>query len=270
MIPKFIHQIWYQGYDQIPIKFNQNIASIKKYSKDWHYKCWDAKELYKQCIQYSPACAKLFNEYKHLHQKVDLARYVLLYNIGGMYVDIDCIALTSFNNIPGLDTKELIVSETRTNDFESFLTTGSFKNKLLNNGIILATQYNKHIKYLIDKIIEFGNCRNFYNPLNWCKQLCIFRSTGPYMFTKIISQFKNDKSVMILPNEYFEPCCSLDPSCIMSKNTIILHEHELSWMNTPMIYIMKGYFYAKNNTKNTLLVLTVVVIIIIIYMMLLI
>lgn len=262
MIPKIIHQIWYQGCDQIPIKFNQNITSIKKYSKDWHYKCWSSRELYKQCIQYSPACAKLFQEYKYLHQKVDLARYVLLYNFGGMYVDIDCIALMSFNKIPGLDTKELIVSETPTNEFESFLTTGNSKIKLLNNGIILSTKHNKYIKYLIDTIIEFGNCRSIYNPLNWCKQLCIFRSTGPYMFTKVINQFKNDDKIMILPHEYFEPCYSMDPSCTIGKNTIIYHKHELSWMNALMIYVIKGYLYAKKNIKTTFLILTILIIII--------
>ncbi len=40
MIPKIIHQIWIQGYDQLPNKLKNNHQLIKKYNPDYQIIFW--------------------------------------------------------------------------------------------------------------------------------------------------------------------------------------------------------------------------------------
>lgn len=247
-IPKIVHQIWFQGCNNIPKKYYANIASVRKYSPDWKYKCWSDKELYEQCLQYNDQCAATYRNYKHMHQKMDLARYVILYNIGGMYIDMDCEVLQPLDNIPGLDTKDIIICRSASTTVENILMTTSLNTKVLTNGVILSSPKNIYIKSLIDDVLKV-NCDTKYNPLYKNKQYCILKSTGPVMFTNIFTKYANDPNVLILDNDYFEPCFSLDKSCSSSNKTIINHKHELTWLNGPMIGALNFY----TNTKNYLI-----------------
>lgn len=40
-----IHQIWWQGEDQIPVKYHKNIEAVKKFHPGWKYVLWDQKKI---------------------------------------------------------------------------------------------------------------------------------------------------------------------------------------------------------------------------------
>jgi len=173
-----------------------------------------------------------------------LAKYVILYNVGGIYIDIDCEALKSLNEIPGLNTKDLIISETDVNIFENLLMTFSFNNKYLNNGILLSSPKNIYLKTLIDEILNINILKTF-NPFLINKQYHIMNTTGPTIFTNIMSHYKNDPNVLILDHEYFEPCLTMDKFCKVSSKAIFNHKHELTWTNNFIKSIITIYMYIK-------------------------
>jgi mannosyltransferase OCH1-like enzyme len=246
-IPRIIHQIWYQGIENMPIKFASNVASIKTLAANWQYNCWDEHGLYLQCQLYSKECGDKFISYKYMHQKMDLARYVLLYNFGGAYIDMDCVMLRPLDVVPGLETKELIVSSTPSNYFENAVATGSGKRHLLNNGIILSAKGSVYIKQLIEQVIDFDHSKfKKYKLLYKNKQYCIMKSTGPFIFTSVLTAFSQDPNVLILDYDYFEPCYSVDSHSQITSRTIINHQHELSWMSRPIVLVLKGYFGIKH------------------------
>lgn len=100
LIPKIIHQIWI-GNSDIPSSCQQYIDSWKTHHPDWEYRLWTDDNMIKLQNQ------ELYDSTTSVRQKADIARYELLYQFGGVYVDID---MECFKNIePLLDEVEFFV-----------------------------------------------------------------------------------------------------------------------------------------------------------------
>ncbi len=178
-----------------------------------------------------------YNNFLYMHQKIDYAKYIILYLYGGIYVDIDAKQLKSFDNL--LDkykNYDLIVSELNINYTLSYLYCQ--KDKCVNNGIIFSKPNTEIMKLIIDYINENYKC-NIMSKL-----FCILTTTGPIMFSKVIDSYKNKDKIMILKSEYLEPCI-LD-SCNITDNTIIAHHHDGTWyslITRNIIVIFIDYTY---------------------------
>jgi mannosyltransferase OCH1-like enzyme len=247
MIPKIIHQIWYQGENNIPEKYQINIQSIKNNHKDWQYIFWDDNSIKPNL---SSIELELYNNYQYMHQKIDFAKYVILNQMGGVYLDMDVKSLKPLDNlIDENQNKELIISKTNTNYFESIISCLNLE--CYNNGIIISSPNNKILKEIIDYCLKIKNCSSLLPKIN-----CINITTGPQMFTKIINKFKNDK-ILILDNEYLEPCTYTN--CKITDKTLTKHEHEFSWVNSNIIKILD--FYLNNKILFCLLIFALLFII---------
>lgn len=83
-----IHQIWFQGEKNLPNRY-------KPWKDRWvsladEYKLWDAveiEELIKEHLH--PSYLTLYLDYQHDIQRIDFAKYVILYLRGGVYCDMD-------------------------------------------------------------------------------------------------------------------------------------------------------------------------------------
>ena len=99
MIPKLIHQSWQttdlSTYGKIAVR-SQN--SWKRLYPDFEYKFWTdediAKYIKKQPLKYQDTFHTLDKNIK----KMDFFRYLILYEYGGIYVDMDFIARTRIEN----------------------------------------------------------------------------------------------------------------------------------------------------------------------------
>jgi len=215
---KTIHQIWFQGKDKVPNKFLLNIEKTKKNLKNWNYILWDNNSIKELLKTMNPKYLRQYNNYKHLHQKVDYGRYCILYKLGGFYVDMDAYIIKDpsyiFKKFPNY---EVYVSKGNFNLIESLITNGIFIT--INNGIILAKKKSDFMYNLINKCPT----KTYFN---FMKMLEINFTTGPRKFSLIAN---NSKKIKILQNEYFEPC--LQSICNINDNTITIHKHELSWIN---------------------------------------
>jgi mannosyltransferase OCH1-like enzyme len=88
-IPKIIHQIWI-GKD-VPIEFKQFVETWKKYHPDWEYRLWTQDDIASMQLRNR----RLVEMSRNPGEISDIMRYEILYQYGGVYVDMDFECLRS-------------------------------------------------------------------------------------------------------------------------------------------------------------------------------
>lgn len=104
-IPKIIHNIWIQGYDNLPNENKLNIQKIKKLNPEWEFMIWDENMILRLLKKYP----KVLNVYKNVKNysgfinteasKSDIARYIIMKEYGGLYYDLDFQCVTTFDKL---------------------------------------------------------------------------------------------------------------------------------------------------------------------------
>lgn len=89
MIPKIIHQIWYQGED-IPIKYQKWQSSWKEKHPAWEYFLWTESKM-KDILREEKYRWFLptWDGYPLMIQRIDAFKWILLDKFGGYYTDLD-------------------------------------------------------------------------------------------------------------------------------------------------------------------------------------
>src|SRR5271166_3819149 len=100
MIPKIIHSIWFQGWDSLPEKYYENIASVGRHNPDWQYIKWDSESIRNLIRGLGDDYLQKYDDFKVMHQKIDFGRYAIIYAHGGVSVDTDVFALKGFDETP--------------------------------------------------------------------------------------------------------------------------------------------------------------------------
>lgn len=225
MIPEIVHQIWFQGHDRIPIKFKKNLRENQAIMRHWKYIVWDdvsLRKFFKGLLlpDRTISLEKRYDSFPYLHEKVDFAKYALLWVMGGVYVDMDVKLLKPLDSlVQKFPHAELIVSHMSIDWFTNLLVNRSFNT--VNNGIIYAQPQTSVLQDLVTK--AHPSC----SFLSSCFQLeHVQNSTGPRMFGNLVMQHKSD-NIIILPPEFLEPC--LQQYCNITENTIAKHQHVCSW-----------------------------------------
>lgn len=173
-IPSKIHQIWIGK--NIPSQVQELQNTIQQANKNFTYKLWNEDEI----LSLNFKNKDIFKQATNPGQKSDIARYAILEEYGGIYVDSDFKGLKSFEDLLYLD----------------FFTGVSYdKEPTLFNGLIGTTPNNRFIKDL-NNIIEIKDSSG----------MDIITSTGPWFMTKsFFNQIKNaeDLKVAALPVGFF-------------------------------------------------------------------
>ena len=265
MIPKIIHQIWFQEKTHqklcidnlsVPLKIKKNIREIIKLNSEYKYYLWNKEKIINLIKNYYPKYYQLYLDCKYMIQRIDLAKYLIIYHYGGIYIDIDCKPIKSFDNFFSKfnDHKLLFVSKTpRFNNLENYFVklVYDFKtdNYFINNGIIISPKNHHFLKYLLNRIDTY-----FYKNNDKLYISKIFNTFGPSTFTNLILEHKND--IMILDNKYFEPCYGKDITCKISEETILLHQHQSFWIknnqysNNILNFIINNFFDVISNSLS--------------------
>ena len=102
-IPRIIHQIWL-GPNPLPAFFQEYQRQLKKLHPDWEYRLWTDKEVEQELGEQGgeQRPCSLWHEIKackNYGQQSDLVRVELLLRFGGVYVDVDVLAIKPFDPI---------------------------------------------------------------------------------------------------------------------------------------------------------------------------
>lgn len=247
MIPQLIHQIWFQGKDKMPDHLNKYNKSWIKNNPDYVVLVWDEKTIQKEVdIFFDPEVRDMYNSYPYMIQKIDLAKYIILYKYGGVYIDMDTNCLQRIK--PSFfQNYDIIVSKLPyTIIFSSVMVLGgnNIFNDIINNGVIICSIQNKVI---LDTINEAKKNKNsIYKNIN--KALYVYVTTGPLCITNAVNKNKQDTNIKlkILDSSYFEPCNVFDidnKECNIPEHSIGVHLYENSWISESDNFLKKLFTY---------------------------
>lgn len=199
LIPKKIHQIW---LGTMPEPQKRLIPKIIDNHKGWEYKLWSFEDL----ENYPMRNKDLFNSVKNLGAKSDIARYEILYNEGGIYLDSDFEMVTNFESLIN-------------NEF--FTGVGRVPTPEVFNGLIGCTKNNELMGLVLDGLKDKPSDGN------------VMSLTGPYHFASIFFNYiKNnmDKKIVALPTPYFYPLPSTQR--FMIRNNELRYKDYIHSFNT--------------------------------------
>jgi inositol phosphorylceramide mannosyltransferase catalytic subunit len=228
-ISKITHQIWLQGWDKRPPKFEENITSLHTLNPDWIHMNWDEAKILDELKKLGPEYTARYNAFEKIIQKVDFARYAILHNYGGVSIDLDMKALKPLDETPHVHDADFIISESPMPLVLKY-----------NNAIIFCSPQHRYMKLILEAILNNKKkCADYLDNDVLCTQML----TGP----KFISDLLGDKKdIIALDYHLFEPCVSEVrdiTECKVDKNAIMDHRHEGSWIPVWMKTLLRVFFH---------------------------
>jgi len=244
MIPKIIHQIWFQGEKQIPDHLRVYHNGWYNMNPSFEVKLWDEIAIENILLKCDKSIIKLYRSYPYMIQKIDLAKYILLYFHGGIYIDMDMKPLKPISD-SFLDY-DIIISKIPFNILYNivFSFIGHDINRdIINNGVIFSIPKHPSILNVIDLCLQ--NQHTILGSIN--RALYIYHTTGPICFTNAVRNLDTANPVVrILDHTYFESSDILDIYKGTYKppvHAIGLHLYESSWISSTDRVILNAYFF---------------------------
>lgn len=184
-IPKIIHQIWLGS--PLPDKYKSFQQSWMKHNPGWEYRLWTEKEL----EEFGLRNKAIFDASSNWATKSDIARYEILYRIGGVYADTDFECLRSFE-----------VLHHCCDFYAGFESEGSFEGEdilLIGNALIGAAPGHPILKQCVDNIRGNDGAKE-----DWYS---VMTKTSPHYFSQIIKKElpECNRPTVIFPSSYFYP-----------------------------------------------------------------
>jgi len=223
-IPKIIHQIWLGS--PVPEKFTAYINSWKQAHPNWEYRLWTDTDI----EAFNLENKKLYHAAVNYAERSDIARYEILYQQGGIFIDIDMECIKPIDILH------------HTYDFFASLepmAEAPFLKKMVivSNAIIAACPNHPIIGYCVDRL----KMNSHHND--------IILRTGPIFFTNVLLDSIESKEFtnIVLPASYFFPfgknvkSKKLMEQCIKPE-TFGIHHWAGSWMFNPSAFI-PGYTF---------------------------
>jgi mannosyltransferase OCH1-like enzyme len=94
-IPQIIHQLWKD--EDVPARWQRAAESVKKYHKGWEYRLWTDRMIDRHVKTHHAEFYPIFIAMNRPIMRVDVFRYLLMHDIGGLYCDLDYEFLRPFD-----------------------------------------------------------------------------------------------------------------------------------------------------------------------------
>lgn len=181
LVPRIIHQVWIGGEPSANI--TECLKTVQDINSTFEYYLWDEEKLLNDFCEQFPKqkdkLLKLLNLQISSAAKVDLIRFIILYEIGGIYIDAD---FQFINPIPHrfLESEVILAAE-------------PFG---LTNALIGMTPRHPLAKRMVDTVWR-NICEIDITSTN------IVSMTGPVQFQQVVNQiglYNNFKTFIIPPH----------------------------------------------------------------------
>jgi len=236
-IPKLIHQIWFQGEENIPSKLKEYHSTWILHNPTYKIKVWDEKSIDQVLIEYNDEeTTEMYNNYKHMIQKIDLAKYIILYIYGGIYIDMDMKCLKPLTD-DFIGDNDVILCEMISELYFTYLFIPSgydINSKLINNGIIMTSPKHPILLYTIEQAKKNKDSITSYIS----KTIYVYASTGPLCLTLATNKYNSENGpskIKIVDKKYFEGCDVIElkyNNCKIPDEAIGIHLYENSLVDT--------------------------------------
>ena len=215
MIPKIIHQIWFQGENNIPEEYPNYSKSWKKLNPEYKYIFWSGDKMRKLIKEKYPWFLKRYDEYPNMIQRIDSAKYFILHQFGGLLPDLDCECIKPIT--PLIEGKKFLAVDFGYNMFEQIVSMTALEQinwTFFQNGLLGSIKGHPCWEVLHKNLLKEDLKQQWYeNRLKY-----IFRSVGPSMFTRSIYEYGVDK-VDTINKRFADPVkwCDFKGECTSSQ-----------------------------------------------------
>ena len=188
-IPRKIHQVFLRFKDGKDLKdidiFMKQKTITDTYCNDNNvdYKLW----LEQDCIdllQRYPQYIDLYNNFRHEIQKVDFIRYLILYDEGGIYIDLDICPINS-------------IDELLKNDI-FFVRWNNDKRKLPYNAVLGSIAKHPVYDNILSHLIESYEAKSKQEIYNTWTGRFVFQTTGHFMLNRVLKKYPQVRKLDIL------------------------------------------------------------------------
>ena len=243
-IPHKIHQIWLQGKNSIPDKYQPFVDKWRSFHPQWQHTVWDDKSIRHLLTERQSWFMETYDGYRYLHQRVDSARYFILYELGGFYADMDTEPIQAMDSLidkyPCADL--LLPRQPFTNREEKVLRIFLQTKFILTNGVMASAPRHRAWDTLLQDLPRRENRMAFV------KEAHITFSTGPAFLTLALDkQVRKDRTIVALPHYHFEPTFSYDYEKIQVDTSIhyVFHRQDATWHSPVLKFLLSSYFKVK-------------------------
>ena len=238
--PRILFQTW-KTYD-IPEDLLEFRKEWIKLTPNYSHPLFDDNDLRNEIIKIVPQYLSAYDNFSSNIERVDFARYAILYGKGGVYSDLDLYPIRSIDPlvkmnkvILGTEPKEHIISKTYP--------------VVLCNAFMISPPNHSMWKALMKYIID--NYEENDNPVE---------TTGPGVMSKFYRDYPEYFSDVIITSPcFFYPLTSkneISKECIGSKDTYVCHVWKNTWV--------KPWYASKKIWKKKYWILGISIIILII------
>lgn len=107
-IPKVIHQTYHNK--TLPPEIQENVDYLKATNPDWELRIYDDDDIIQYITKYYPELLAIYKKINPVYgaAKADFFRYLLIYNEGGVYLDIKSTASKPLDEILMTDDRYLL------------------------------------------------------------------------------------------------------------------------------------------------------------------
>lgn len=219
MIPKIIHYCWFGG-KELPESARKCLDSWKKYCPDYEIKRWDESNFN---VEENNFVSQAYHARKYAFVS-DYARFKVLIEDGGIYLDTDVELLKSLDDL--LDNHAFM-------GFEKCgeLITG------VAPGLIIGT--HPHAQFLQDMV----DC---YSAINYCDENGnqVAKTVVKYMTDYLVEggcvvedRLQTVNGVTLYPSAYFCPKDYESGEIHISEETYSVHHYDSTWWSAKALYL---------------------------------
>jgi mannosyltransferase OCH1-like enzyme len=206
-IPKIIHQTWKDK--KIPMLYQPLIDTWRENHTDWQFVLW-TDEMNRDLIEKKhPDFLSSYDSFPLNIQRVDAARYFILYEYGGVYIDLDfeCLAnieplLSGYDSVFAMEPLEHCLP------FE--------KQMIICNAFMACTATNDFFYEICSNLknTSFNNCQS--------SSMAVLESTGPLKLTEVYDKYLNKELVNILSSNTVYPLSKSDRRTLLNGEKMSL------------------------------------------------
>ena len=189
-IPKIIHQTY--ANHQYPVEIKNNISSIKDLNKDWEYRFYTDSDIYEFIKKYySPDILSCWQSINPVYgaARADLFRYLLLYECGGVYLDLKGVMTRPLSEVIG--PEDTYILSHWVDGANELLAGWGFHQELLEfprgeyqQWYLMAAPKHPFLKAVINRVIR--NIKNYIPETDGIGKHGVLKLTGPIAYTLAI------------------------------------------------------------------------------------
>ncbi len=195
-IPRIIHQIYEDPKG--PSEMLRFIAqSWKEHHPEWEYRFWNQSTIESFLESEYPEFIPIYRAYPYNVQRWDAIRYLILYRIGGMYVDFDYECMASLE--PYLTDQTCVMGLEPQRHAERY----NYP-QIVGNALMASAPRHPYFKAMIDDLTIHWQTRWKNSSYQ------VLESTGPFMVTRVYNQFSEKHSISLLSDALVAPLAAED------------------------------------------------------------